>query len=260
MPITAVAAILLTQGTYTFKYAPKIGTTIKYRMKSSTEAGPGGKTDTSAIITQKVLSFNGKAYKVESTYSDVRMTSTSPMAKDEMGKQAKELNGKKFTMMIGTNGSISAGKTGDKMIDGMMSSSGLSQMTYPTRPMKLGDTWKMDVDMTKMLAGGFAASGMKSKVNGKIDNVFKFLSINRGSATIGSIMKGTVDVEFGAPKGSPKGTPTAFKMKMSIDAKGTNIVDAATGLLQSMKTNQVMNMSVMGQQVPMKVMMEMTRI
>jgi hypothetical protein len=115
-------------------------------------------------------------------------------------------------------------------------------MLFPTKPIKVGDTWGKTIDMGSLMG---AATKGQGKGSGKLTLTYKLVKIDGSKVVVSATQKGSMNMTMGAPKGG--GQP--MSMAMTFNGSGTMNVDRATGTLVS-GSNKV-NMGIMGQQMVM---------
>jgi hypothetical protein len=264
MPVLTMVAILATQGTFQYKFAPKVGTVARYAMNQVTDSGPmGGKNTTSMTLTLKVLSKVGNSYRVESTLSNVKMVlpkgAPNAAASD---KAAKSMEGTKFISLIDPTGKAKAEKNGNPSVESMINGFGGGGISaqFPGRPVKVGESWPITMDLQKLMGGAMSANGLGGKSSGNVKSSMKLVSISGNRINLNNTLTGTISMNMSGGKATGKGAPPSMSMKMIIDSTGTQSVEAATGMLIETTSKAKMTMSIMGQTVPVNMTMSLKRI
>ncbi len=227
------------QGPYTIRYAPPVGQKIRYLMSiDMKQAGAAGvppmgfRQDIYQSI--RVLSRKGDRTTIEMTTDQIKVTvpKNSPMAgmKSMLESQGK---GIKMTYVMDATGKIVSVKTAaDKGNAVAAAAQGMAQgmsqqmggLNLPNRPIRVGESWTVNLDMGKLMAGS-NARGMK--VKGTMPTTMKLLGVTGGVARLGMTIKGTMTMTM--PQQNQKVTT-------STSGSGTSTVDVATGLLREMKS------------------------
>ena len=225
MSVIAIASLLATQAPVTLMFQPKVGTSYRVSMSMS-QTSPMGNSSTSMTTTSKVLAFENGFYKLQSTNSNVNVTGGAGAT-----EQVKKAMEKSTTMYMDKHFKPKFDKAGagaDQMLSGM--NSAFSSITFPSKPVKVGDTWNNSIDMGSMMGamtkGQKAAAGMKA--TGVITVTFKLLKIDGSSVTIGSSMNGSVNMDMSGMKGAAGSQAT--KMVMKLSGGGTSSMERSTGI------------------------------
>lgn len=96
--------------------------------------------------------------------------------------------------------------------------SGFLGSIYPKQAIKVGETWKHDMDLGAMLRQDDEEKPAKKSL---VTTVYTLSKVEKGVATITSVTKGKGEVS----------SPMGGDMTITMDVKGTSTVDIATGLL-----------------------------
>lgn len=251
MSVIAIASLLATQAPITLLYQPKVGSTLKYS-NSLVQSNPmgGGNTTTTMTITQKVLSFANGYYKVENTTSNYKNSGGMGGAKNAE-QMKKAIEGKKMVMLFDKFGAMKVEGQGNQPkgmqeMMGAMSGQG-SGMLFPTKPVKIGDTWSKTIDIGSMMG---AATQGQGKGTGKITMTYKLVKVVGSSVMISATQKGSMNMSMGSPKAGSQ----PMTMSMTFSGTGSLSVDRTSGTLNS--STMKMNMGVMGQQMVVNMTMK----
>ena len=142
---------------------------------------------------------------------------------------------------------VDATKSGDiqNMMSGM--NSAFSGVTFPTKPVKIGESWTNTIDMGALIGGAVkgqkAVAGMKS--TGKVNLTYKLLKADANSVLIGLSIAGTVNMDMPGAKGA------GMKMSMTMSGGGTSSMERGTGTPISSSTKMNMQMNLGGQPMTM---------
>ncbi len=236
MSIIAIASMLATQAPVVLLYQPKVGSTYKSSMTMAQTSQMGNST-TSMMVAMKVLGLENGYYKLQSTTSNVKTTG-GPGASSEATKKAMEKTtilymDKHFKPKMDTSKSADM----QSMMSGM--NSAFSGVTFPSKPVKIGESWTNTIDMGALISGAAkgqkGAAGMKS--TGKVNLTYKLLKADASSVLIGLSIAGTVNMDVPGAKGA------GMKMSMSMSGGGTSSMERGTGtpISSSTKMNMQMN-------------------
>jgi hypothetical protein len=254
MSVIAIAGLFATQGTINLQYQPKIGSSYKSAMTMA-QSSQMGNTTTTMTVAVKVAGFENGYYKLLSSTSNVKVTGgmgNAGQMKKAMEKTTTLYVDKHFKPKMDN-----ANQAPDmqKMMSGM--NSAFSGVTFPSKPVKIGDSWTNTIDMGALMSaatkGQKATQGMKS--NGKVNLTYKLLKADAGSVTIGLSINGTVNMSMAGGNGVPGG-PQGMKMSMSMSGGGTSSMERATGTPLNSSTKINMQMSFAGQ--PMNIVQSVT--
>ena len=248
MSIIAIASMLVTQAPIVILYQPKIGSS--YKMSTSmAQTSQMGNSSTSMMTTSKVLGFENGFYKIQNTVSNFKMT--GGMGGGDAAKKAAEkativYMDKHFKPKLegGSNAAM------NQMMSGM--SSALSGVTFPSKPVKVGDTWTNTIDMGALMGaatkGQKGAEGMKS--SGKINITYKLAKVDSSAVSINMTISGTVNMTMAGGAGAPGGAQ-GMKMSMTMTGGGTSSMERNTGAPLSSNTKMNMQMNFSGQPMNM---------
>ena len=243
MSVIALASMLATQSAVTLLFQPKIGSTYKMSTSMSMTSQMGNST-TSMITTTKVAGFENGFFKLQNTPSNVKMTGgmgATEQSKKAMEKPSVIYMDKHFKPKMQGNESAQL----QQMMGGM--NSAMSGITFPAKPVKVGESWTNSIDMGKMMGavakGQAGAQGMKS--TGIITMTYKLQKADSTSITIGMTMKGTVNMDMSGGGGA-KGGP-AMKMSMTMTGGGTSSMERNTGIPIGSNMKMTMQMGGAGQ-------------
>ena len=254
MSVIAIASLFATQGAVNLQYQPKIGSSYQTSMVMS-QTSQMGNSGTSMTVATKVAGFENGYYKLLSTTSNVKVTGgmgNSDKVKKGMEKTTTMYVDKHFKPKM-----ESANQSPDmqKMMSGM--NSAFSGVTFPSKPVKIGESWTNSIDMGAIM--GAAAKGQKGaegmKSSGKVNLTYKLLKADAGSVTIGMSISGTVNMSMAGGKGAPGG-PQGMKIAMTMSGGGTSSMERATGTPLNSSTKITMQMNFAGQ--PMNLVQTIT--
>jgi hypothetical protein len=247
MSVLAIAGLLANQSSVTLLFQPKVGTTYK-QSTSMSQTGPMGNTSTSMTTTTKVLGIESGFFKLQSTPSNVKMTGgmgSNDQVKKSMEKPSIMLMDKHFKPKMAANSSVGM----QQMMGGMNNM--MSGITFPTKPVKIGETWTNTIDMGQMMGAAAKsqpnAAGLKS--TGKMTMTYKLLKIDATKVTIGMTINGTVNMDMAGGKGANGGQ--GMKMSMTMTGGGTSTMERNTGIPIGSDTKIAMKMGGMGQGMTM---------
>jgi hypothetical protein len=264
MVIATISALLVTQAPITFTYQPKVGTVVKYRTEMTQDTGMMGSTVTNAIITMKVTSATAAYTIVQSSMSNVEVKSSSAQtSKAQLETMKKSMMATVTTIKTDRKGKIlsfDAGKSSDPTTNALGKIfSGNQGIGFPTKPVKIGDTWKSTVDMSALSdMFGAATKGTKNSSVGSIITTSKLASVNAGRANVSMTIGGDWAMKSKGGANS-KGGPN-LNMTAKFSGGGAWVVDLATGLPISQNFTQSIAMNTMGQSFTIKMINKMTRI
>ncbi len=225
MVLGLVASLVLSgQSSVNLVYKPPLHKTLKYRMvmdmkqDMGASGNFGSKTQMDMELT--ATSRKGDVTTLLTKITDAKVTTPpgSPMA-GMSSQMEKSMKGKSYTSSIDSHfkpltigGSEVAGMSGQGMADAMHS------FTFPSRPVKVGQTWTSKMDMGKMMAS--VAKGMK--VTSNVPIVCRLVSVQGNLATISMTMKGAMNMDMGAQK-----------FTTDLDSKGSMVVELGSGVVRS---------------------------
>ena len=237
MSVIALASMLATQSVVTLTFQPKVGSSYK-QSTSIAQTSQMGNSTTSMVTTTKVLAFENGFFKLESTPSNITMTGgmgKNDEVKKAMSKPTIVYMDKHFKPKMAAN--TSAGM--QQMMGGM--NNAMAGITFPTKPVKIGETWTSSLDMGQMMGaaakGQSGAAGLKS--TGKLTTTYKLLKVDGSTFTIGITMGGTVNMNMAGGKGGAQG----MKMAMNMSGGGTSTMERNTGIPVSSTMKTTMQMS-----------------
>ncbi|MEI8281738.1 MAG: hypothetical protein WCG75_04980 [Armatimonadota bacterium] len=234
MSVIAIAGLLYLQSPITLLYQPAIGSSYKSEMSVEQSGGPMGDSSTSMKTLVKVLSFADGYYKLQTTTSDVKVTGgpadTSEIAKS-MEKESTTFVDKNFKFKLDTKGADKDAKS-KEMMNGLTQA--FSGVTFPAKPINIGDTWNNSIDMGALMKG--MIPDPSAKVEGKVNLVYKLQKADETSVTIETTMSGTVNIEF-----------SGQTITMKISGSGTSGMERATGTPLNSNSKFSMDMDIAGQ-------------
>lgn len=168
-----------------------------------------------------------KGFRVVATSSDVnvKVASGSPM-EGQIDEIKRTIENTKVTTLYNDRGNALESKTDSDnpmvaaMASGATSAAGFVGLQYPENAVKVGDTWKVDIDFSKMMG---PVGGDKKQL---VPVEYKLSKVDGGVATIVAVIKGKVNME----------APTGQSIGMEIDSESTYLVDVATGVPNEVTT------------------------
>ena len=255
MSVIAIASLLATQAQVTLLYQPKVGSTYKSSMTMA-QTSQMGNSSTSMTVSVKVLGLENGYYKLQSTTSNVKVTGGAGAGSDQM-KKAME---KSSTMYVDKHfkpklDAKNASVDMQNMMSGM--NSAFSGVVFPSKPVKVGETWTNVIDMGAMMNG--LAKGQKGadgmKTTGKINLTYKLVKADSTSVLIGLSIAGTMNMDMSGGKGAGA-QGMNMKVSMTMSGGGTASMERATGTPIGSNTNMNMTMNIGGQ--PMKMTQKIT--
>jgi Family of unknown function (DUF6263) len=256
MSVIAFASLLATQSTVTLLFQPKVGTTYK-QSTSMSQTSQMGNSTTSMTTTTKVLGIENGFYKLQSTPSNIKMTGgmgANDQVKKAMEKPSTIYMDKHFKPKVAANSSAGM----QQMMGG--ASNPMAGITFPSKPVKVGETWTNTIDMGAMMGaaskGQPGAAGMKS--SGKLTLTYKLLKIEASTVTIGTTLSGTVNMDMAGGKGTSGGA--GMKMSMTMSGGGTSTMERSTGIPIGSDSKMSMQMGGMGQAFSMNQVIKTKRI
>lgn len=225
---------------YTLRYSPAAGQTYKVRqdnemsieMPDLAAGGKGSKTSNVKQMVEQTLKFsNLKSGSFDVTTEVTNASATSADADvmvKNMIKGLNEIKGKKVTMSYDNRGRIVGGldKAAQAGLQDLATAIGFQSLSFPEKPVKVGDTWESKVDLASALKGINPMFGAANKGVEPMPVTTKFVSVE------GNI--GVFNVKIsGAPKLRTDSAASAVSMSFKMDINSTVRVDLKTGLMQS---------------------------
>lgn len=210
-----------------------------------TQTSQMGNSSTSMNTAIKVLGFENGYFKHQSTISNLKMTGGMGGASDAAKKAMEKPTIIYFDKQYRTKFDTKSKDGMSQMMSGMNNS--LNGVTFPAKPVKIGETWTNVIDMGKMMSAASkdqpAAAGLKS--NGKMNMTYKLLKVTPAGILIGMNLSGTVNMDMGGAKGA--GGAQGMKMNMTMKGSGTFTVEKGTGIPINSDVKMSMQMGGMGQ-------------
>ncbi|CAN5343564.1 hypothetical protein BH11ARM1_BH11ARM1_14150 [soil metagenome] len=260
MPLAfLIAPLILGQSSTTLKYLPPIGKVIKYSYvtKTSSSGMPGGQNmnmTTTANMSIKALSRKGDVTSVETIMSGLKMVAPpgSQMAAQLKAGNASSKPTTSITRVTSSYKLVGIDSPDAKSKQTMdAASAAMAGMSFPTHPVKVGDTWSTEIDFSKVAGQGMGAGMMKGTIPVKL----KVISLTGTTVTISTVMNGTTNMEMPAGPNGQTG-----KMSMKIVSVGTSAIKISDGTLLNTKMDMTMTMSIMSMNIATKVSMSMKRL
>ena len=255
MPLALAASLLLAfqtpspnaEPTVLLRFQPPVGSSVAYvSVTTITQTIPGMGTPiestTTTPMTLRAVSRKDGLTTLETKSGQTKLTvpANSPMA-SMRERIEKASSGLTYTALVDERGNVkSSGVAGndDPLVKGVAKgvSQGLPNVSYPTQALKVGDEWRSELDMGKLIGG---MAGGAAKIEGKIPIVFRLVAIDKvGDKTLARIattIKGGFDT-----------TMQGMAMKIGMDQKGETVVDVATGYTQSSSSVGDTDMTIAG--------------
>jgi hypothetical protein len=233
MSIVAIASLLIIQSPITLVYQPTIGSSYKSEMTVE-QSGPMGDTSTTLKTLVKVLSLKDGYYKLQTTTSDVKITGgatdTSEIAKT-MENESITYVDKNFKFKLDAK-DVEKDPKNKEFFKGLTQA--FSSITFPTKPIEIGDTWTSSIDMGTMMKSMLPDPNVK--VDGKVSMVFKLVKADSATITIETTMNGTMNMEFARQN-----------MSMKLSGGGTSSMERSTGTLLNSNSKFAIDMDIAGQ-------------
>lgn len=256
-----LASLALSQS-YSLRLIPpkgaKVTMTTSVTMRQSLKAsGPATKgqaaqgmnmdMDQKVVQTMSVVSTSAKGVTIKTSIDDVRATAP---AGSMMAGQVSNMQQMKGTSFEGTYdargrsvGKLTASGVTPQVSQMMNRYSGFGVMgfEYPAGPVHVGSKWSSKIDFAQLMGGMMPGMIQPGKAS-TVPMNFRIVRFERrGSRTlahIGYTMKGKMDFSMNAQQGKP------MKLDLDTDAKGTIVVDSATGLPVEGSSTSVSNIAV----------------
>jgi len=247
----AIVSATYHQGPVTLKYMPPVGKSIHYRMamKMNMAMGAMGNmaSTTAADMFIKALSRSGDVSTVETRIQNAKVTAppNSPMAGSAAAME-KQLNGKVVKTQMNSHYTIVGTDSGLQGI-----SAAAMGFAFPSRPMKIGESWQSTLDFSKFKGQAMGGAGMSGKVPVKMT----LKSVSGGNATIDMQLKGNLSIKM--PGGaSPNGQPITAAM----DGKATYICSISDGTLVKLTSSTNTIVPIGGMTMKQAMTQTMTRV
>lgn len=189
----------------------------------------------------KVVDVTGGKAKVELAVSNLKLTGgmDNPEAKKMMEKAARDSEGVKVSVSFDSQGQPSnmqyvKGSKAQAMSAGIDTDTGFFGISYPKKPVQIGDTWTHTFDF-KSAAGPLGSMGNAKWKDSDITTVFTLKSVdtNAGTAVIGISAKGAPSMSMSAPsKPDPKSSapaPQGMTINFDVVGGGFATVDLKSG-------------------------------
>jgi hypothetical protein len=230
-----VASLLATAAfqqplTLSLKLAPD--QTIKYTSHSKIQQEMMGQDFSQSVDLNLNLKTEkaDKGTKVTMKLTDVKLTLPEGV---QLPMSAEDLT-KSIESVTTTATYDESGKSTDLKIEGddmarMMTSSmnatrmGFMGIQYPASPLKVGDTWSVDYDLTNILNAGGSDSPKKQSITVN----YTLTKIDGAVATVDGKIKGKVE----------SSGPNGMAITIDMDTTSTYQIDTATGIPNSISTS-----------------------
>jgi hypothetical protein len=250
MIVFAFAAALVAQEPVTLLYQPAIGSSYKTSMNIE-QTGPMGDSTTSMNSLVKVLSFESGFYKLQSTTSDVKITGgqadTAEKNAKSMEKQTTSYVDKNFKIKIDPK-DVAKDPASKDLLNGLTQA--FSSISYPTKPVQIGETWTNSIDMGAMMKA--MIPDPNAQATGKLNMVFKLVKADDSTISIDTTVSGTVNLEM-----SGIGSQAAT---MKFNGTSTSTMERATGTPIDTSSKMTMDMDIAGQAIAITQKITMKRI
>ncbi|MDR3688364.1 MAG: hypothetical protein P4L46_03220 [Fimbriimonas sp.] len=254
--LTSICVLLLrhqgavAQDAITLKFQPTIGKAYPFKMTMDmTMNQPSGgdpiTTKTEVNVDMKALSRTGDVTTMETKNSNAKVTipPDSPMAamKETMEKSMSDMV---VESKIDTLYRIQSVKgTGGAGNAGMMSN--FQSMAFPDHPVKVGDTWKSELDLGKIMNSMLGDNAQGMTMDGKIPLKFELKSLSQkyglSIAEVGIVMGGDATMSVAGQN-----------ITMHMKGMGSYFIDIASGMTMSMKVASENEMEVGGMNISQK--------
>lgn len=232
---------------YTLRYNIPAGTVADYKQNitmsiNSPLSGPGKPMEINSVTDQKlkVLKASPKDFTVRTDVTNVQVQGdTSQPAISQLAKGIQATKGTSYDATFSKVGKVTTGGGKDKFSGRDLASmaygfgTGFQGLTFPDKPVRLGDTWTSELDFSEVV--GSLGQGMGGAASmDKLPVTTKLLAVttqgNRKFADLEIVMSGK-------PKLNAKGGQSGggFKMDMAIQGRHLVRIDLATGLAESIE-------------------------
>ena len=232
---------------YTLRYNIPAGTTANYKQDISMSinsplSGPGKPMEISSTTDQtlKILKASPKDFTVRTDVTNVQVQGDrSQPGMSQLAQGIQATKGTTYNATFSKVGKVTSGGGKDKFSGRDIASmaygfgTGFQGLTFPEKPVKLGDTWTSELDFNEVVGSlGQGMGGVASM--DKLPVTTKLLAVTtqggRKFADLEIVMSGK-------PKLNAKGGQSGggFKMDMSIQGRHLVRIDLATGLAESIE-------------------------
>lgn len=188
-------------GAATLKFALNKGITHKYAMninQSVTMSGrmPGGGSTPEPMSSKIAVSQTVKVTEGSGNSGTVAITAGKPqMTVNGKAQEGGGPEGGTTTLKVDSRGNVSGERGGMAGAFGGLESIGLMGLIYPSKAVRIGESWSSTVDMSKLNTPLGGMPGETTWKNSGLKATYTLKSINEGA--------GTADISFryaGAPK------------------------------------------------------------
>lgn len=221
----ALAATLQEPATLRLKL--ESGKAVKYQHHTAIAQEMGGMDLSQSLdMTMNLVGTKvEKGTQVVIGMSDAKVTVPENMPMQGTPEDlAKAINSVKVTSTFNEYGKSSDVKVeGDSSAKTLMGAAanmnmGFLGLQYPEQALKIGDTWKVDFDLSSVIAAASGSTDTTKKVI--IPVTYTLTKLENGVATIEAKEKGKFDVD----------TPQGITVTVNTDTTSTYVIDVATGL------------------------------
>lgn len=218
----------------TLRVQPKANETFRYNMTVRSATTGGGMNMNSTLsntTTYRVTSSRNNRTTFEITTSNTRLTMPGMQQAESM---ARQMDGQKITQTVDQFGKVIEANSGQQNAMLQQALSGNSaNIEFPRNPVRVGTTWRGEIDM-----GAAMSAGMGGRATGKLPVNYRVTKIEtvrgRTLVTIEQTIKGTTTMQgMGGQAGN---------MTMTTDGRTTIVVDAATGMQESVVGKTTMDL------------------
>jgi hypothetical protein len=244
---------------------PDAKKTYRYTATSKVESlggsnAPGvGSLNMSSTVGMDISIMSKTARAIQTRFkvveAKVSAPKDNPMAA-QAARMGEGMKGQTFTVSYDSRGRMTSTPSGGGAATRTLSQMGalgfgFLGMEYPAGSVAAGAKWSATVDLTKLMAGSMPGN-MKVSGTGKIPIQYHLVGFeSKGGkrlARIAFTLKGKADLTVGS--GQPG---QSMQVSTSLDVKGTNLVDVATGVPVSGTSSGTTGTSMGGFQLKQKV-------
>lgn len=232
------------------KLSVPAGTVAKYGVTSdmSVDGIPGSPSTKFGYTFQQNYTFgksSGSGLSVELAFDKAapkKSDSKMPGIDATINQMVKGIQGVKLQIDAAPTGAVSTMKAISGTTQGNMAQfGGLQGMTFPSKPIKPGDTWTVKVDYSKYLNGLMSQMGMGGNDQKETPATAKFLRFEGDGDAKVAVISLKMHVNR-ADAGDGKMPGGIMKLKMDITVDTDAKYNVKTGLLQSSVTNSLAKM------------------
>lgn len=238
--------------TVTLRYQPPVGKSFSYAMSMDMrQSVPGMPTPISmheeVPMTMRIVSRSGPSTVVDVRLGQAHVTlpKGSPMAasKAQIEQSTSNVSSRSTVDVYGKFSSVKSSNPMAAQMGGGMSS-GLQGVAFPSRPVRVGESWTQSMDMGKI--PGVASSG--ARTSGTIPIRYTLVNLRR----VGGTTLATIRTEM---NGHTKISGQGQTMNMTMRSGGNAVIDVATGLARTTSMSTDVTMLIGGKSMTMHMSM-----